>query len=110
MHTITKASEIDTLFKEGRRVSHPALLVLYRQTPPGACPDGRVLFVAGKRLGPAVLRNRSKRVLRHAVLRAGGPWQGWDVVLIARESTAVAPARTLDGALARALQTAGVVR
>lgn len=109
MHTITKASEIDELFKEGRRVSHPALLVLFRNTPVGATPEGRVLFVAGKRLGHAVLRNRCKRVMRHAVLRAGGPWPGWDVALIAREQTPAAPAPMLDTAVSRALESVGIV-
>lgn len=108
MHTITKASEIDELFKAGRRVSHPALLVLFRHTPDGAACEGRVLFVAGKRLGPAVLRNRCKRVMRHAVRRVGGPWPGWDVALIAREQTAGSAAATLDRAVSRALESAGI--
>ena len=103
MRTITRASDIDRLFKEARRVSHPALLVLALPTQERDGGDGRVLFVAGKRLGGAVMRNRCKRVLREAARRAGAPWPGLDVALVAREATASAPAALLDEGLARAL-------
>lgn len=110
MRTITAPTEIDRLFKEGRRVSSPALLVLALPTPPAREPDGRVLFVAGTRLGNAVKRNRSKRVLREAARRAGAPWPGWDIALIARAVTSQATVDELDAALARALKTIGAAR
>lgn len=110
VNTITKASEIDMLFKEGRRVSHPALLVLLRPTPEGRMPDGRVVFVAGKRLGPAVVRNRCKRVLREAMRRTGGELPGWDVALVARERTASATPDALDRALRDARRSVEALR
>lgn len=108
MRTLTANTEIDRLFAGGRRASHPALLVLAAVTPPGADQDGRVVFVAGKRLGGAVLRNRSKRVLRAMVSRSAADLSGWDVALIARPSTAHTEAATLDQALARALNELGI--
>jgi ribonuclease P protein component len=99
MRTITAAREIDRLFTEGRRAADRDLLVLIAPTPGARDPHGRVLFVAGKRLGSAVLRNRCKRVMRAAVDRVGGPWPGWDVALIARSGTATAAPSALDGAL-----------
>ncbi|MBN1192770.1 MAG: ribonuclease P protein component [Coriobacteriia bacterium] len=109
MRTITAHSEIERLFREGRRVSHPALLVLAAPRPQGEASAGRALFVAGKRLGGAVVRNRSKRVLRETVRRMSGPWAGWDVALIARPGTADADARTLDEAVNKALESLGIV-
>jgi len=105
MRTITADKEIDRLFAGGRRVSHPALLVLVVRTPEAQPQDGRVLFVAGKSLGGAVIRNRCKRVLRELVRRVGGPWPGWDVALVARRATATAATGMLDGALERAMKT-----
>lgn len=61
------------------------------------------MFVAGKRLGGAVFRNRSKRVMREAMRRAGGPYTGWDLALIARARTATAAAGEIDKALDAAL-------
>lgn len=103
MRTIRSAAEIDGLFREGTRVSHPLLLVLARDSRD---PDGRVVFVAGRKLGNAVARNRAKRVLREALRRAGGPWPGTDMALIARPGTGAAAPRELDEALARARRSA----
>jgi RNase P protein component len=56
------------------------------------------------------MRNRCKRVLRDAVRRAGGPWDGFDVALVARAKAATAPPAALDGALREGLLKAGVQR
>ena len=42
---------------------------------------GRVAFVAAKRLGCAVVRNRSKRVLREAARACGLPRPGYELIL-----------------------------
>lgn len=109
MQTLKARSEIDRLFAGGRRVSHPALLVLAAKNPSGDESAGRVMFVAGKRLGSAVVRNRAKRVMREAVRRSSG-WQGWDIALVARPKTPQTSPDELDEALASALSTLGVVR
>lgn len=106
MRTIRSSREIEGMFREGARFSHPLLLALIRNRPDERGPEGRVAFVAGKKLGNAVIRNRSKRVLRAAVRRAGGPWQGADVVLIARPGTATAPPGRLDEAVRALAQRA----
>jgi ribonuclease P protein component len=110
MRTLKSPSEIDALFKAGRRGSTALILVLSTATPEQRGPEGRVVFVAGKKLGGAVTRNRCKRVLREAVRRAGGPWAGFDVAVIARKDTATASVAALDAALAAALRAGGVDR
>lgn len=99
MRTIRSSREIDGLFREGARVSHPVTIALIGKTPIERGPEGRVGFVAGKKLGNAVLRNRSKRVMRAAVMRSGGPWSGADVLLVARPGTASAVPSDLDAAM-----------
>ena len=108
MMTITARAEIDVLFRQGKRVTKNALAILAERTPQARGQDGRVLFVAGKKLGNAVVRNRSKRVLRETARRVGGPWPGWDVALIARAATRSAAPQDLDAALRAALKTAGI--
>jgi len=108
MLTITARAEIDTLFRQGRRVTKSTLAILAERTPEARGQDGRVLFVAGKKLGNAVVRNRSRRVMRETVRRAGGPWPGWDVAVIARAATRSATPQDLDAALKAALKAAGI--
>jgi ribonuclease P protein component len=108
MRTLKSPSEIDDLFRSGRRGSTDSILVLSLRTPEQRGPEGRVVFVAGKKLGGAVTRNRCKRVLRAATRRLGGPWSGFDVALIARKATSTASPAALDTAVVAALRKAGI--
>lgn len=63
----TKA--IDQLFREGE-VYHGRLIVLIVR--PATEGPRRVLFVAGRRVGNAVARNRARRLLREAHRRQTG--------------------------------------
>jgi ribonuclease P protein component len=94
--TITSPRDIDALFRKGRRDRRACVTALSAPTPDGRDPQGRVVFVAGRRLGGAVMRNRCKRVLREAVRRTRAKWPGYDVALIANESTSVAPPERID--------------
>ncbi len=109
MRTITERRDIDSLFTSARRVTGTTVSILVIRRPEARDPSGRVLFVAGKRLGNAVVRNRMKRVLRETVRRAGGPWEGWDVAVMARPATADASPGDLDRVLSGLLRKAGVL-
>jgi ribonuclease P protein component len=109
MGTIKSSREIDAIFRGAKRATHPLLIVLAAQTPETRGPAGRVAFVAGKKIGGAVVRNRSRRVLRATARRAGGSWPNWDVVLVARQGTAQAAPEDLDRAFADTLKRTGVV-
>jgi ribonuclease P protein component len=110
MSTIKSTREIDTIFRTATRVAHPMLIALIASTPEQRGRTGRVAFVAGKKLGGAVLRNRSRRVMREAARRAGAPWAGYDVILIARSDTSTASLAELDSAMASVLGRAGIDR
>jgi ribonuclease P protein component len=110
MSTIKSTREIDAIFRTATRIAHPTLIALVARTPEGRGHTGRVAFIAGKKLGGAVLRNRCRRVLREAARRAGAPWTGYDVALIARSGTATATVDELDTALANIVTRAGFMR
>ena len=84
-----RTAEIQRVFRDGTPV-HGKRVVLF--LAPGS---GGFAFVAGKRIGGAVHRNRARRVLR-AALREVAPrgMDEQDIVLVARE--AIRGARTQD--------------
>jgi len=109
VRTLTSPREIDALFKSGRRGSTRLLVVLVSPTSAAADHRGGVVFIAGKKLGGAVVRNRIRRRLREA-LRAMAPsfQPGWDVLIIARQPAIAADYQALTEALHNLLRRGGV--
>ena len=102
MRTIRSGREIDQMFATAAKIQHPLVMAL---VAPAADPaGGRVCFVAGRRLGGAVVRNRMKRLLREGLRRAGGPPRSYDIVLIARPSLASARPAQIEAALRSVLE------
>ena len=71
--------------------------------------EGRVAFIAGKKLGNAVWRNRAKRRMRSLCRDNGGPFDGYDVVFIARKNVNEASYRKMSNDLGEALKKAGII-
>lgn len=96
METIKSKQEISELFSNGRRFHTPYLTFI---VSPSKQHDlsGRVAFIAGKRLGNAVWRNSAKRRMREICRELGGPWDGLDVVFLAKgKITAHSYSRVLE--------------
>lgn len=72
------------------------------------CQQGSVAFVAAKRLGNAVYRNRCKRLLRESARQNGLPIAGWSVILFATNNTHNAAQEDLHRSLAQLLMRCGL--
>lgn len=96
--------DFQALREHGASRAHPLLVM---RAMPNALPLARFGFTVSKRAAPlSVTRNRIRRRLRE-IVRALRFQQGWDVLLIARQSTADAPFDALQEAtvsLARRLR------
>ena len=94
MDTIKSSTEISQLFATGRRIKTPFLTLIIKERPYGEPQEnneqhdqqGRVAFIAGKKLGNAVWRNRAKRRMRAVCQNLGGPWSGFDIIFLAKSS------------------------
>lgn len=104
METIKSASEFGRVFSRGRRLNDRLVRIRLLRTG-GA---GRVAFVAPKRLGNAVHRNRCKRMLREAARSAGLPREGVDVILLATADTHDASVADVGRSLERLLSRGGL--
>ncbi len=93
---------------KGQRAARPGVVVQALAVPGAGL---RVGFTTTKKLGNAVVRNRSRRRLREAAraLLGADEVSGFDVVLIGREATKDRPWPTLLGDLRGALKQAGVL-
>lgn len=107
MQTIKSRSDFERVYTEGRRYNHPLMRMVIVDSVSEGGP-GRVAFAAPKRLGNAVWRNRSKRVMRECARAVGVPVAGKDIILFATRGTATASADSLIQALQGLCRRAGV--
>ncbi len=101
-------SDVQRVWQQGRAFAHPLVLVRVRAN---GLDHSRAAFVAGKKLGDAVTRNRAKRRLREAV-RPYFPQiaAGYDLVVIARGNITEAPFTDIQRAVVELLKKAKLLR
>ena len=63
MKTIKNNKEIQYIYKNGQRINFPFLTVILLEENSEEI-EGNVAFIAGKKHGNSVWRNKSKRILR----------------------------------------------
>ena len=122
---LTSADEFERVRRDGRSHAHPLVVLVARQRGPaelqlpgrnraaGPVADQRPRFgfLASKALGPAVDRNRAKRLLREAARGyAAEVAPGWDLLLIARKPLAAARQPAVRQALFELLRRARVLK
>ncbi len=99
--------EFQRVYREGK--SYPGrYIVLFVLRAPDA--PLRAGFVAGRRVGNAVHRNRAKRLLREAfrLRKAGLHARGYELVLVARRGCGEARFEDVDRELAGLLERVGL--
>jgi ribonuclease P protein component len=101
-------ADFERLRREGRRWHHPlAVLVAGANNQ----PISRFAFLASRRVGKAVVRNRARRLLREAVrLKLDDIQKGWDCLFIARRETSEASFWEVEAAVGQLLDRAGLLR
>jgi len=102
---LRRRKDFDNVFRKGRSWNNE-LLVL--RSLPNDLPHNRYGFITSKRLGKAVVRNRTRRRLREAV-RVLPLATSWDVVVSAKTKAAEADFQQLRSAVVDLLTKAGLL-
>jgi ribonuclease P protein component len=104
--TLRRGREFDLVYRTGRKQACPALVVFHL----ASAPDARVAFVASRKIGGAVQRNRAKRLLRAAFARLEADQPGGWVVLVARREIVEMKSDQVTGQLREALLGSAAAR
>lgn len=101
---LRQKDDLVRLRRQGRRFRHPLAILLVDAND---AKTSRFAFMASRRVGNAVTRNRAKRLLREAVrAHLNDAKSGWDCFLIARPSTPAAPFSEVKAAVGELLMRA----
>ena len=107
MQTIKSHQDFERVFTQGKRLNHPLIRMVICDCVSEGDPAGAP-FAAAKRLGNAVVRNRSKRVLREAARSCQLPIEGREIILFATPRTRSASPEEMREALQTLLRRARV--
>jgi len=108
---LRRGSEFRKAFEQGAKVDTRLFRLVGHRN--GSAED-RLGLAVGRGVGPAVTRNRVKRLLREAFRRSARSLGGWDLVVVARAPAGVSNQQEVDrelgGAIERLLRRAEVRR
>ena len=79
---LRRNKEFQTVFREGRGWTNRLLVLRAR---PNGCESTRIGLITSRRIGNAVIRNKTRRRLRE-ILKSIQIEVGWDLVLIVRKN------------------------
>ncbi len=106
--TMKENYEFRRVYEKGRSAVDPLLVTYCFKRKKG---NGiRFGFTSGKKIGIAVLRNRSRRVLRAAARELFPLMSGdWDIIFVARAATAGAKSNDVEKAMKKHLKKLGIL-
>ena len=104
--TLCENKDFRTLYYRGKSQVHPALVTYVRRNRLGY---PRVGITTGKKVGCAVRRSRSRRVIREAFRPLWPLIGGYDIVFVARTATPECKSTDLTPVMARHLKQLGVI-
>ncbi len=105
--TLNANADFRRLYNRGKAVIHPALVIYYSKNRAGIC---RIGITTGKKIGNAVERNRSRRVIREAFRHIAPSLKPeFDIVFVARSKTKYQKSTRIEEIMLKAFEDAGML-
>ena len=108
--TLNQNKDFLRLYYRGKSFARPAIVVYAMKNRCGVC---RVGMTASKKIGNAVERNRSRRIIRAAyqsVLRNETFNGSWDLIFVARTKTKYLKSTAVEKEMTECLIKLGVIK
>jgi len=104
---LRKKEDFKRIYKKEKSVASRYVVLFYRKNE---FPYNRKAFLASKKVGNSVQRNRARRLLRESYrqLEADIP-QGWDFIFIARNTILDSKCEDVKNSMKNTLKRAGIV-
>ncbi|MCB9418350.1 MAG: ribonuclease P protein component [Ardenticatenaceae bacterium] len=101
------SSDLQSVRQNGRSWRHPLIVLLVKANQNDV---SRFAFVAGRRIGKAVVRNRCRRLMREVVRHHLNEIEaGWDMMLIARSPVTAVSYHDVETAVLQLLSRANLL-
>lgn len=106
--TLKSNSDFRRVYARGKAYTNPALVIYVMKNRAGIC---RIGITTSKKIGNAVERNRSRRVIRAAFRELRNEIEGgFDIVFVARGKTKHVKSTVLCEIMRKNLMSAGVIK
>jgi ribonuclease P protein component len=102
------SSDLQQVRQDGRSWRHPLIVLLVKANQNDV---SRFAFVAGRRIGNAVVRNRCRRLLREVVRHHLNEIEvGWDMMFIVRSPLTAVSYQNVETAVSQLLTRANLLK
>ncbi len=106
--TLNCNSDFRRLYNRGKAVTDPALVIYYSKNRAGIC---RIGITTSKKIGNAVERNRSRRVIKEAFRKVCPQVNPcYDIVMVARSKTKYLKSTRIEEVMRRIFESEGMLK
>jgi ribonuclease P protein component len=106
-NVLRNKKDFDAIYRKGKSVPDRYVVVIFKKN---SLPYSRTCFLASKKVGNSVQRNRARRLMKEG-MRASGMIlpDGYDFIIIARKSICSVKCRDVQRSLKSAFRRTGVI-
>ena len=107
-NVLRRKSDFSTIYNKGKSVGDRYVVLFYRKNN---LPYNRIAYLASKKVGNAVKRNRARRLMKESFrLKKMEIPTGYDLIFIARNTITNRKCAEVKKSLASALKRTGVIK